>query len=225
MQFGLIFDCDGVLADTEPLICEGTMAMFRELYHCEMQPEDFTPFVGRGPILYTAGPAEKYGLVIDLDRAVQRRQELFVELLHDGRWIGFPGTNTLIEAASDSSEWKLAIATSSSMEKSTASMCAAGVPIERFDAHVVGEMVENKKPHPDIYLLAASRIGIAPERCVGIEDSISGVAAVKAAGMSCIAVTNTFRREELDQADLVVAELTSLTLDTLRELVGAAKPA
>ena len=79
MPYGLIFDCDGTLADTEALICRATMNMFKEDYGVEMQPEDFNPLIGQGPVRYVAGqlllkpvahvpPLEGYLAVRDKDR-------------------------------------------------------------------------------------------------------------------------------------------------------------
>lgn len=219
---GLIFDCDGVLANTEAIICEASIRMFREMYDVEMAPEEFEPFVGTGEARYTQGPAENRGISIDLDAAMARRQELFMEILHEGKNVGFPGVKELIEAALDSGQWLLGVGTSSGREKSRASIIAAGLPIDRFTSYACGDDVVNKKPHPDIFLKSAEGLGLPPERCVGIEDSPSGVTAVKAAGMACIAVTNSFPRDRIKHADIVVDSLEEVTLAMLVRLVDRA---
>lgn len=218
---GLIFDCDGVLADTEAIVCRATIAMFREMYGVEMAPEEFTPYIGTGPIRYTEGPAENRGIEIDLDAAVARRQELFIEFINSGDSIGFPGANAIIESAIASPGWKLGIATSSSREKSRNSLGAAGVPIDEFDAYITGDDVPAKKPAPDIYLRAAEALEIDPAVCIGIEDSVNGVTSVKGAGMICIAVTNSFDAEDLAEADRIIDSLEELDLDQLNDMLSA----
>jgi HAD superfamily hydrolase (TIGR01509 family) len=219
MTYGLLFDVDGVLADTETLIARATIAMFEEMYGVRMKPEDFRPFIGTGQVRYVEGPAHKYGIEVDIERAVTRRQENFVRLLHSGNSISFPGVNRLVNEAAASAAWKLAIATSSSREKSEVSLRAARVPIEKFEAYITGDMVAQKKPHPEIYLKAASALGLAPRVCVAVEDALTGVAAAQAAGMKCLAVTNTFTAQDLHQADLIVDSLANLTLAQLETML------
>ena len=216
-MYGLIFDCDGILADTEAAVCKATIDMFRDMYNTEFEEEDFTPYIGTGPIRYTEGPAAEKGITIDLDAAIVQREKNFVAIIESGEDISFPGTHDLIEDALESGNWKLSIATSSSRSKSRSSMTAARIPFERFHGYLTGDDVEAKKPAPDIYLRAAEAIGIAPEMCIGIEDSINGVKSVKAAGMTCVAVTNSFHAFELVEADLVVQSLEDVSL---RQLEG-----
>ena len=84
-----------------------------------------------------------------------------------------------------------------------------------FHCIVFGREASQGKPSPQIYLLAANRLQVAPGDCVVIEDSPLGIKAAKAAGMKCLAVTNTHRRENLEEADSVVASLESVDLITL----------
>ena len=219
-MFGLVFDCDGVLADTETLIAKATIKMFRDLYGTEMPMSTFTKYIGTGPIKYVEGPAEEFGLTIELQQALEVRQNNFMDLLHAGDSIGFPGTNALIESAAASPEWKLSIATSSVRDKSEKSLQAAKVPYHLFDAYISGDMVARKKPFPDIYLKAADAIGLAPTVCIAIEDSLAGVESAKTAGMKCVAVTNTFSKSELAGADLIVDSVEAVNLAVLKGLLA-----
>jgi beta-phosphoglucomutase-like phosphatase (HAD superfamily) len=88
-------------------------------------------------------------------------------------------------------------------------------------AYVSGSDVKNKKPHPEIFLLAAERMEIPPQSCVVIEDSPGGVEAAKAARAKCIAVTNTTTPENLRQADLICHSLEQVDLETVVNLVSA----
>ncbi len=78
--------------------------------------------------------------------------------------------------------------------------------------------VPESKPSPQLFLLATRRLGVAPENCVVIEDAIAGVTAARRAGMHCVAVTSTNSRERLQEADLIVDTLESVTVKDLEEL-------
>ena len=79
----------------------------------------------------------------------------------------------------------------------------------------MGNDVERKKPHPDIFLLAAERMGIAPQDCLVVEDAVSGVQAAKAAGMTCLGLMSSFDADTLTQAgaDFVAPDFTALPDD------------
>jgi sugar-phosphatase len=83
--------------------------------------------------------------------------------------------------------------------------------IDVFDTVVTAQDVSVGKPDPQGYRLACQRVGADPSRSVGFEDSPAGVAAVKAAGMRCVAVTTTFTRDVLAHADVVVPDLTHVS--------------
>jgi sugar-phosphatase len=68
---------------------------------------------------------------------------------------------------------------------------------------VNGLEVEKKKPHPDIFLFAASQLGVDPTHCLVVEDAISGIAAAKAAGCKALGLTTSFSEKELSQADWI----------------------
>lgn len=219
MTYGLVFDVDGVIADTEAIIAEATIAMFRDLYGAELEPEDFYPYIGTGAVRYVEGPAHDHGITIDIDEAVEVRHQNFVALLAQRDDISLPGVKDLIQAAAEDPHWKLAIATSSPLKKSLETLKAAHVSPDPFDAYITGDHVVNKKPHPEIYLKAADSIGLDPAQCVVIEDAVTGVASAKAAGMKCVAVTNSFSRADLAEADRVVGSLEEIRLMDLRKMI------
>jgi len=88
---------------------------------------------------------------------------------------------------------------------------------EYFDADVAGEKMRGK-PYPDIFLLAAERLGANPAECLVIEDSVAGVDAAKQAGCTCLAVLTTNQARALAQADLVIRDLSCLSEDNLLQL-------
>ena len=90
-----------------------------------------------------------------------------------------------------------------------------GLPMESWDAVVTGEAVRRKKPAPDIFLIAAERLGVSPAASVIIEDAINGIQAAKAAGMRCIAVAHTFPVNRLHEADVVSEKISDILLSDI----------
>jgi HAD superfamily hydrolase (TIGR01509 family) len=221
MAYGLIFDCDGVLADTEPIIAEATIAALRELYGVELTPKDFEPYIGTGAYRYTVGPAEDHGIDIDPETAIQLRHDKYMAILAEREDISNPGVHGLVAAVHSDPDWTLAIATSSPGPKAHGTFEAARIDLDRFAVIVTGDDVEHKKPHPEIYLKAGDRLGIAPDHCVVVEDAVSGVRSGKAAGMYVIGLQGSFSTEALRGAgaDDVVQSLEALNVDRLRALV------
>lgn len=209
----VIFDMDGVLTDSEPLINASAIRMFRE-NGIEAQPEDFLPFVGTGEDRYIGGVAAKYHLPLDLAVAKRRTYEIYLELV-PRELRPFPGAVELVQACRRSG-LRLALASSADWIKVVANLRQIGLPPEDWDAIVTGENVTARKPAPDIFLAAARKLGLPPAACVVIEDAVNGVHAARAAGMRCIAVAQTFSADKLDEADLVKSQISNITLADLR---------
>jgi HAD superfamily hydrolase (TIGR01509 family) len=196
----VIFDMDGVLTDSEPLINEAAIAMFQE-QGLRVRPEDFRPFVGAGEDRYIGGVAEGYGWPLDLPAAKRRTYEIYLQLV-PSRLRAFPGAQALVGACR-AAGLRVAVASSADQVKIAANLRQIGLAPETWDCVVTGEAVQAKKPAPDIFLGAAARLGLAPSQCVVVEDAVNGVQAAKAAGMRCIAVAQSFPPEQLGAADLV----------------------
>ncbi len=217
----LIFDVDGVIAETEVFNARASVLMFQQLYGVEVQPEDFQPFVGTGDERYVEGVAEKYGMEIDTPVAVERRAESFFKLLEDEPLPAAPGVMALVTAACDDPKLKLAIATSGNKDKQFPVITGTGLKLEWFDVVVTGDDIIHKKPHPEIYLLTAEKLGLPPEECVVLEDAPAGVEAAKSAGMPCIAVTSSVDAAQLAAADVVVDSLAEVSIASVRKLLIA----
>lgn len=220
MTYALIFDVDGVVADTEALNARASVLMFRQLYGVTVQPEDFQPFIGHGDERYVEGVAEQYGVTIATQAAVDRRAANFFALLRDEPLPAAPGVREIVAAARRDPEFKLAIATSGQQAKQFPVIEGTGLRLEWFDVVVTGDEVDRKKPDPQIYLRTAERLGLSPSRCIVFEDAPAGVAAAKAAGMTCVAVTTSAPREQLQAADLIVESLAELDLLQLKALLA-----
>lgn len=208
----VIFDMDGVLTDSEHLISQAAVAMFRER-GLSVQPEDFHPFIGTGETRYLGGVAEKYRFPLDLAAAKTRTYELYLELV-PAALHAFPGATDLVRTCR-AAGLRTALASSADRIKIDANLHKIGLPPEGWDAIVTGEDVEHKKPAPDIFLAAARKLGLETVACVVVEDAINGVQAAKAAGMRCIAVAQSFPADRLGQADLVRERILHVTVADL----------
>ena len=220
--YGLIFDVDGVIADTEPLNARVTIRVLKDRFGLEgVSAEDFAAGIGRGAEAYVKAGARAHGLNLTEEQAktaAQLRERYLIEALHEEPLPAFPGVLKLIHTALDHPDFRLAIATSASRDLSRAILESARVPYERM-AYVSGSEVRKKKPDPELFLTAAKRMKLPPARCVVFEDAPSGVQAANAAGTPCIAVTNTVPAEELSAADCVCDSLERVDWATVRSLV------
>jgi beta-phosphoglucomutase len=210
----VIFDMDGVLTDSEPLINASAVAAFREL-GLAVEPGDFLPFVGAGEDRYLGGVAETHGYQLDLASLKRRTYEIYLDLV-PSQLGAFPGACELVRACR-AAGLKVAVASSADRIKVEANLRKIGLPPESWDAVITGEAVANKKPAPDIFLRAARELGCSPAECVVVEDAVNGVQAAKAAGMPCVAVAQSFDAEFLRDADAVVSRIADVDLATLDE--------
>ena len=208
----VIFDMDGVLVDSEPLINAAAIAMFKEK-GLEVQPDDFLPFVGAGEDRYIGGVAEHYDFPLDVTEAKQRTYEIYLDLI-SSRLNAFPGVFELVHMCR-AAGLLIAVASSADVIKVHANLEKIGMPMTFWDAVITGENVHNKKPAPDIFLTTAEKLGVSASECVVVEDAVNGVQAAKSAGMRCIAVATTFPAERLTEADVIRDNIHDVSLSDL----------
>lgn len=208
----VLFDMDGVLVDSEELIFLAAKQMFAE-HDIKVTRDDFKPFIGTGEDSYLGNVAKKYGYEMDVARDKARTYRIY-EQLAPGRLELLPGVNDFINRCKKR-QLKLAVATSADLEKMNVNLQVTRLKSGIFDATVNGLEVNNKKPHPEIYLKAAEKLLVKPSACLVVEDAVSGVEAAKAAGAKCLAVATSFSRDDLLKADWIVENLTEAPEDAL----------
>jgi len=225
-QFGLVFDVDGIIADSEAVNVRATAKAFSDIIGISgVQPGDFQEGIGRGAEEYVKAGARSHGRELSAEEVralVAARQENFLAILEDERLPVFPGVLELIGSAMASDHVDVAIATSSTRQKSQAVLGSAQIPYKEM-VYVCGDDISRKKPDPEVFQVACRRLGLPPGQCLVVEDAPSGVRAAHAAGCKCIAVTNTCAREKLEseKPELTVASLSEVSLDTVFGLLGA----
>jgi HAD superfamily hydrolase (TIGR01509 family) len=111
------------------------------------------------------------------------------------------------------------VAVASSAPKVNLEFILRRLEIEKyFDALVYEDIIINGKPDPEIYLKAASLIGNEPERCIVIEDALSGIQSGLSAGMKVIGMTTVHTKEQLNHTNLVIDDFEGLTIEKLETL-------
>jgi len=204
---GVIFDMDGVLVDSEPFIAAAAIQMFAEK-GVSVRPEEFRPFVGTGEDRFIGGVAEARGVPLDLPADKARTYAIYLELIR-GKLHSLPGVREIVGECRRRG-LALAVASSADAIKVEGNLHEIGLPAATFDAVIDGSHVARKKPAPDIFLEACRRLGLAPSSCLVVEDAVAGVAAAKAAGCRCLALTTTFAPAQLASADWVTSNLAAV---------------
>lgn len=210
---GVIFDMDGVLADSEEFICEAAIAMFNE-HDIHPLPEDFIPWVGTGENSYLGNVAKQYGFDLDIDRDKARTYEIHGEIIR-GRLKALPGSVAFVKQ-SRAIGLKTAVATGADDKKMHDVLAEIKLPPQDFNAVVNGLDVQKGKPSPDIFLEAASRLGLAPEECLIVEDSSAGLKAALASGARVLGLCTTNPAEKMRDAHWVCDNLSSAPAEVLK---------
>jgi HAD superfamily hydrolase (TIGR01509 family) len=201
----VVFDLDGVLIDSEPTWERVTRELLAK--HGRTFDRDTADrHMGMRLRDVVAAVLEAHDLDVDPD---QFAKDLMDNLLaeFERTLVPCPGAEDAL-ALTASLGLARGLATGSPRRAADAVLARYGW---RFDAVCTGDDVEHGKPWPEIYQLAAERLGLDPGECVAIEDSRNGVRAAKAAGMACIAVP-----EPWDPADLTLPTLEALTAQHLQ---------
>ena len=232
----LIFDCDGVLAETERdghrvafnktfadkgYKIEWDVAQYKELLKVGGGKERMRHFFEHEG--WPAGTTDADALIKELHKA---KTDCYMRIVESGELPLRPGVARLVDEAIASGV-KLAVC-STSNERAVNAVVETLLGTRRkarFSVILAGDVVSRKKPDPEIYALVLERLGIAPTEGVVIEDNRNGLLAAKGAGLHCVVTTNGYTQDEdFSEADLVVSELgdppnVRVDLATLRDII------
>lgn len=215
----LIFDCDGVIVDTER---DGHRIAFNKAFALKGIDASWDDDRYQ-QLVHVAGGKERMrhyfnqsgwpGQYPDKDMLISElhklKTELFMELIGSGALPLRPGVARLVDEAIDK-DIKLAVC-STSNERAVNTILDVLLGKERksrFSAILAGDVVSRKKPDPEIYQLCRQQLGIPAPQCVVVEDNRNGLMAARAAGMVCVVTTNPYTAsEDFTEADLVVDQL------------------
>ena len=205
----VIFDMDGVLVDSEPFHEQVLCALLATEGH-HLSSEEYATLIGTTMASTWDFLFERFALAGDRVEYIARYEQALVDHLTANHVEPEPGARELI-ARLRQERRRLAVASSSPDVVVRATLTALGLD-GAFELHVAGDQVTRGKPDPEIYLAAAARLGVPPERCLAIEDSLHGIRAARRAGMAVVAVRTRYTAGRTLDATRVV--------DSLRELLA-----
>jgi beta-phosphoglucomutase len=221
----IIFDFDGVIANSEPLHLRAFQQALGEHGIFLSRDEYFSRYLGYDDVGAFTALSHDRGLGMNqrqIAALVTLKGVKLQEMMHAGDVL-FPGAVEFIRTAADA--LPIAIASGALRHEIEEIVHAAGVH-GCFSAIVASGDTPESKPSPAPYRLAFERLGevagapLDPNRCVAIEDSHWGLESARGAGLRCVGVTNSYPAEQLPSAELVVEGLHALTLKMLDDLVS-----
>ena len=212
----VIFDMDGVLIDSYRAHLEAWQRLGEKLGR-PVTEEVFVPTFGRVNreiFHHLWGDAFTDA---EIDRWGDWKERAYREIILK-RFPAMQGAADLLDSLKGAG-FALAIGSSGPPENVAAALAGLGRPAI-FDVIVTGREVAHGKPHPEVFLKAAEKLGLSPRCCAVIEDSLAGLEAAARAGMTPIGLTGTFTRERLaEKAALVVESLRELTPERIAEMI------
>ena len=219
----IVFDFDGVIADSEPLHLRAFQHTLADEGHVLTAAEYYARYLGFDDVGAFRAFAEERGIAMsdaDVGALVARKGVKLQQMMHAGGVL-FPGALEFIQTAV--AAVPIAIASGALRHEIEEILQAAGVA-HLFSAVVASGDTPQSKPSPAPYRLAFERLrqvtgrALDPGRCVAIEDSRWGLESARGAGLRCVGLTTSYPASELPGAELVVGGLSQLTLPALERL-------
>ncbi len=214
-RFCVIFDMDGVLADTGQIHFESWVKLGKEI-GVEFTREFFELCFGQqsSDIIH-----KLVGLEVDtvvIDEWADRKENYYREMVKD-KLKPLPGVINLIKDLKLAG-FKLSVGSSGPPEN--VELLLTTLKIKKyFDVIITAAEVKRGKPEPEVFLIAANLLKINPKNCIVIEDAPVGIEAANKAGMISIALTTTHNRKELREANLIVSNLSNISVNDIIHLL------
>jgi len=205
----IIFDLDGVIADTEPLHYASFQEVLKRLGIRVSKREWSTRYIGTGSMHIMQDILRRNGVREDAAKLVEERGRIYARMLKKRMIKPINGFMRFFQKVK---RMGLPIAVVSGGHRTHIKTTLRKLGIGRGFAIVSIEDVRNRKPHPEGFLLAAQRLGARPGECIAFEDSIAGVEAARSAGMIVVALTTSTGRKNLRRADITIKDFNDKNL-------------
>jgi beta-phosphoglucomutase family hydrolase len=215
MKKAVIFDMDGVISDTINHHIESESEVFAN-HGIHITPQQIIQEFNAMPDdLFFRTVFERAGKKADIPTLYREKLSIFKDMANKNL-SAVPGVIDFIKTLRKE---HVLIGVASSSPTAIIEIVLSSLAIKNLcDAITSTDEVEHGKPHPDIFLLTAKKLGVLPDNCIVIEDASRGIDAAIAAGMKCIAITTTHDRRELKKADKIIDSFTELSSDIIRSL-------
>ncbi len=205
----VIFDMDGVIVDSEPLHLRAWQLVLSN-YQINYAAEDHQHFLGRKDLFMADQLTQRFSLSLSPDQLVHAKESIYLNLIQEHA-MPRPGLMKILNEAR-SCNMPCGLASSATIPTIELTISVLGLE-SYFQSLTSGDEVEHGKPAPDIFLLAAKRLGAQPEHCVVIEDTLNGIRAAKNAGMVCFAIPcDATRHQDHSLADRRLNSLDEICL-------------
>jgi beta-phosphoglucomutase family hydrolase len=202
----IIFDMDGVLIDSEPIHLKATNRILKK-FGVELKGEENLAYQGMNELDYWKELVKKFSLPSEPEKLAAEKNFEMWKILKSSKLKLFPHVKRFLKRMKNLG-LKLAVASSSPRNQINFMLEKTGI-LDFFDVIISGDSLKRGKPHPDIFLITAEKLGLEPEECVVIEDSRNGIMAGKSAGMIVIAM-----------GALEGSEMADLRVEGFRELLS-----
>ncbi|AFK85726.1 MULTISPECIES: HAD family hydrolase [Thermoanaerobacterium] len=214
----VILDMDGVLIDSEPLHIQLEEEIFKEI-GADISLEEHISFVGTTSHYMWEYVKNKCNVSFTVEELVEMDRKRYFDYIskHDGAVKPIEGVDELVKELY-SREVRLAVASSSPID--VIELVVKKLHLNDYFCELVsGDFVKRSKPYPDIFLYAAEKLGVSPERCLVVEDSNKGVLAAKSAGMKVIGFINpNSGDQDISMADMVIRSFSELNYEKLQNI-------
>ena len=200
---GVIFDMDGVLVDNRDAHIEAFEIICRK-YGVPFDREKFMPTFGMTNDLILERLMPEVIKTTDWKKIAVEKENIYREIFDFLKALKKEGYKTAVGSSGNTPNVNFVL-----------DRCGiAGY----FDAIANGDMITRGKPDPEVYLLAAKKLELAPGECIVVEDAPVGIRAARSAGESVVAIASTFRREDLSDYDILIDDFTQITPEDIRNL-------
>ncbi|WP_343033391.1 HAD family hydrolase [Alteromonas profundi] len=194
----VIFDCDGVLLDSECMSMQLWQTVLQEVGITLSKAYFVANFLGKSMQHVEQQVSKDFGLVLTPDMIADYHRRLEQNFTRD--LCATPGIKAILESIAV----PYCLATSSSKERTTHALSCTGLSHYFIEKQFTRSMVNRGKPAPDLFLLAAKTMGVAPQNCLVIEDSQAGIEAAKAANMQVAHYIGGSHLDVSNNTDLIV---------------------
>lgn len=211
----VIFDMDGVLIDSEPLHIQLEEEIFKEI-GANVSFEEHISFVGTTSHYMWEYVKNKCNVPLTVEELVEMDRKRYIDYIskHDDAVKPIEGVGELVKELY-SKKVKLAVASSSPID--VIELVVKRLKLkDYFNELVSGDFVKRSKPYPDIFLYAAEKLNVVPEKCLVVEDSNKGVLAAKSAGMKVVGFINpNSGNQDLRMSDMIIQSFYNINYEKL----------